>query len=199
VVKESTCHYSIKTQIENKQPVNVEKVMADPALNLEERVHRYTSRTGRQMVGSLGFGHDGDVYSTNIDSAVKFFRDPAVFQCELRCYQRLQEHGVAEILGHAVPELVAWDEELLALEMSMVRRPYLLDFASASLDWAPDFPPEVIEEWSQRKAKEFGKHWPKVQLILAILADRYGVCLTDIHRGNIAFDSDDWGECSSSS
>ena len=85
------------------------------------------------------------------------------------------------------------------LEMSIVTRPYLLDFASAYLDWPPDFSPEVLEEWSRRKAKEFGQHWSKVQLILAILGDQYGVFLTDIHRGNIAFDSDDSEECQTSS
>lgn len=107
--------------------------------------------------------------------------------------------GVHDILGHAVPELIHWDESLLAIEMSIVTRPFLLDFASAYLDWAPDFSPEVLEEWSQRKAKEFGNHWSMVQLLLAYMGEKYGVYLTDIHRGNIAFDSDDSAETASSS
>jgi hypothetical protein len=181
-----------------KQFLVLEEEMSDPALSLEDRVHLYPSHSGKRLVASLGFGHDGDVYSTDVQTAVKFFRDPEVFQRELRCYQRLKECGVDEVLGHAIPQLISWDEELLALEMSIVRRPYLLDFASALLDWPPDFSPEVLEEWSRRKAMEFGTHWPKIQLILAILADRYGVYLTDIHRGNIAFDSNDWESCTTS-
>jgi hypothetical protein len=172
--------------------------MFDPALSLEDRIQRYASHTGNQLVASLGFGHDGQVYATYTHIAVKFFGNRDVFRRELQCYQRLKEYGVDEVLGHAIPRLLGWDEELLALEMSIVSRPYLLDFASASLDWTPDFSPEVMEEWSRRKALEFGVYWPKVQLILAILADRYGVHLTDIHRGNIAFDSIDWEDRSSS-
>ncbi len=173
--------------------------MLDPVKSLEDRISRYTASTGKRLVAPLGCGHDGDVFSTDVKSAVKFFRTPEDFRRELYCYQRLKECAVDEVLGHAVPQLLGWDEDLLALEMSIVRRPYLLDFASAYLDWPPDFSPEVLEEWNDRKAREFGQHWPTVQLILAILGDQYGVFLTDIHRGNIAFDSDDAEECPSSS
>jgi len=179
--------------------IEVEEEMFDPAISLEVRIWKYTASTGKRLVASLGCGHDGDVHSTRTKTAVKFFRTPEDFHRELSVYQRLRECAVDEVLGHALPQLLSWDEELLALEMSIVRKPYLLDFASAYLDWPPDFSPEALEEWSQRKAKEFGRHWPKVQLILAFLGDQYGVYLTDIHRGNIAFDSGDTEEFSSSS
>ena len=173
--------------------------MFDPASSLEDRVRQYSAATGMRLKEQLGFGHDGDVYATFSKTALKFFRTPKDFRRELQVYQRLKECGVDEVLGHAVPQLLSWDEELLVLEMTIVRRPFLLDFASAYLDWPPDFSPEVLKEWSQRKAGEFGQYWPRVQLILAFLGDQYGVFLTDIHRGNIAFDSDEPLETHSSS
>ena len=48
-------------------------------------------------------------------------------------YQVLRDKGIYRIAGHYVPELIDWDEELLAIEMTMVERPFVLDFAGAKI------------------------------------------------------------------
>jgi hypothetical protein len=48
------------------------------------------------------------------------------------------------------------DDELLGFEMTVVERPYLLDFAGAYLDTVPQFPDEVWAEWEADKREKFG-------------------------------------------
>jgi len=56
---------------------------------------------------------------------------------------------------------------------------------------------EVMEEWHERKRKEFGsKNWPKARGILAVLR-RYGIHMTDVHLGNIGFVDTDQSSSSS--
>ena len=40
-----------------------------------------------------------------------------------------------------------FDESLLVIEMSIVRPPFLLDFAAATLDVEPDFPEGTLDDW----------------------------------------------------
>jgi len=165
--------------------------MFNPSLSAEERVRRYALANSMQLTQSLGFGKDGTVYMTANATAIKVFTHEAVFARERNCYERLKELNVHEVFGHNVPQFVNSDENLLVLEMTSVQPPFLLDFGSAYLDWPPDFPPEVLEEWNQRKSEEFGRNWPKVQLLLEFMADTYGIYLTDVHPGNITFEESD--------
>jgi hypothetical protein len=165
--------------------------MFDPSLSIEERVRRYAAANGRQLEQSLGFGKDGVVFSTNANTAIKVFAREDVFARERNCYLRLMEMHVQEVMGHYVPQLLHSDEEYLVLEMTTVRPPFLLDFASAWLDWPPDFSPEILEEWHQRKSEEFGRHWPRVLVLLKFLEENYGIFLTDVHPGNITFEEND--------
>ena len=139
----------------------------------------------------LGYGKDGSVFATSVPTAVKVFFRRDVYARELACYQRLAEHEVEEIRGHAVPRLLGWDDELFVVEMEIVSRPYLLDFADAHLDSAPDFPEEVLEQWHADKAEEFGERWDDVQRVLAILRGHYGIHLLDVNPGNITFADED--------
>src|SRR5207253_4760660 len=67
-----------------------------------------------------------------------------------------------------------------ALPISIVKPPYLLDFAGAYLDRSPDFPPEVMDQWHEDKAEQFGDRWPDVLAVLELLKTRYGIHLLDI-------------------
>ena len=162
--------------------------MFNPSLSPDERIRRYSVAQGTHLLQSLGFGKDGTVHLTVQRTAIKVFSHEAVFARERNCYLRLKEFNIHEVLGHNVPQLVNSDEDLLILEMTSVQPPFLLDFASAYLDWPPDFPPEVLEDWRQQKAEEFGPNWPKVLVLLEFLADTYGIYLTDVHPGNITFE-----------
>lgn len=83
------------------------------------------------------------------------------------------------------------DDARLIIEMTLVKPPFLLDFASAILDRAPDFSDEAMELWNEEKAEMFGARWNEVRHLLRVLKDVHGIHLTDVRIGNIAFaDSD---------
>jgi hypothetical protein len=130
---------------------------------------------------------DGTVYATSGATAVKAFIREDAFSREAACYQRLRERNVEEILGFSVPWLINADTSRWILEMTIVDRPFLLDFASAHLDYPPDFPAEVIDQWEHEKHDLFGANWSRVQILLQILQDKYDIYLLDVHPANIAF------------
>ena len=105
----------------------------------------------------------------------------------LRCRrQRLREAQTTRILGFNVPQLLRIDEEFRAIEMTIVRPPFLFDFADALLDEAPDFTEDVLRQWEEDKAEIFGERWPEVTRILAAL-QAFDVYLLDVNPGNISF------------
>jgi hypothetical protein len=162
--------------------------MLDPSRELHQRAHAYANARNIQLEHVLGAGKDGIVFSTSVRTAVKAFGRDYLFRRELACYQRFQEMEIREVLGHSVPQLRDSDSDYLIVEMSIVQPPYLLDFASTHLDIPPpDFSQEVMDEWKTAKQEEFGSNWGKVQLILKVLEDQFGIYLLDVHPGNIAF------------
>ena len=76
-----------------------------------------------------------------------------------------------------MPQLISFDDELLVIEMTVVEPPFIPDFAGAYIGKAPDFPPEVIEQWRMEKREEFGDRWPEVESALDWLRSRLGVQL----------------------
>ena len=117
---------------------------------------------------------------------MKFHREEHPFERECRAYQHLCEQQTTRILGFNVPQLLGIDEEFRAIEMTIVRSPFLLDFADALLDEAPDFSEDVLRQWEEDKAEVFGERWPEVTRILAAL-QAFGVYLLDINPRNISF------------
>ncbi len=81
--------------------------------------------------------------------------------------------------------LLAGDDELFIIEMTVVSRPFVLDFAGAYLDGAPDFSPEVLADWQVEKLEQFGSRWPEVQAILAFLQG-HGIVMWDVNPGNVS-------------
>ena len=129
--------------------------------------------------------------STDQATAVKFFEQLGPYERERDTYLLFLRLNVREILGHAVPTLIDFDDELRALEMTMVEPPYLLDFASAyPAHAAPEFEQEIMEEWLQSKREEFGPRWPQVERVLDTLRGEYGLVLLDINAANITFVDD---------
>jgi len=122
----------------------------------------------------LGFGVHGTVTAAQDKTkpgffAIKFHREERPFERECRVYQRLREEQTTRILGFNVPQLLRIDEEFRAIEMTIVRPPFLLDFADARLDEASDFSEDVLRQWGEEKAEIFGERWPEVTRILAAL------------------------------
>ena len=119
-------------------------------------------------------------------TAIKVHRFREPYLRELAVYQRLQGVGMTKILGLNVPQLLGHNDEMRIIEMSIVTRPFVLDFAGAYLDVPPQFPDETWAEWEAEKLDQFGLRWGKVQEILAAL-EEMGIHMVDISPSNIAF------------
>ncbi len=152
------------------------------------RAEVYAARLGLALEDQLGFGKDGIVWTTSRATALKVHEYGHTYQRERAAYERLRDCAVRQVRGHTVPRVIAFDDELLAIEMSVVQPPFLLDFSSVHLDESPEFPEDVLDHWRQEKQEQFEDRWPAVELVLAELRDRCGIYLLDIHPGDITFD-----------
>ncbi len=151
----------------------------------------YASQHQLHLAERLGFGIHGIVFvaESNTEAgktALKVHRAAEPFLRECAVYERLQEAGVSEILGFNVPQLIRFDDKLLIVEMTIVTRPFVLDFAGAYLDTAPDFPDEIWADWESEKREQFDARWPKVQAVLGAL-EELGIHMVDVSPRNIAF------------
>jgi len=79
-----------------------------------------------------------------------------------------------------------FDDELRVIEMTIVARPFVLDFAGAYLDVRPEFPEDVWIAWEAEKREQFEQRWRVVQAILEGF-EEFGIYLLDVTPGNIAF------------
>jgi hypothetical protein len=87
-----------------------------------------------------------------------------------------------------VPELVLADEGLLAMELSIVQRPFVLDFAGALRpEEVPDFEADTVEEHYERLRELFGDRWTDALHLAEMFRVATGFTLLDVHPGNIAF------------
>jgi len=164
--------------------------------DIERRASSYAERHQIAITAALGYGKDGTVYSAmgrdSGPSAIKSFGRREPFERERAVYERLASHGIGgeqTVLGHSVPMLRGSDDSLLVLEMTLVERPFVLDFASATLDEPPAFPEEVWVERLAHYREIFGDHWPTVRQIVAAFGS-VGVHLLDLSLNNIGFPVD---------
>jgi len=70
--------------------------------------------------------------------------------------------------------------------MTIVTRPFLLDFAGAYLDAPPESSEEIWKEWESEKREQFEKRWPIVQGALTALED-LDIYMVDVSPTNISF------------
>jgi len=117
--------------------------------------------------------------------AVKLHDSEVGYARERDVYLRLKTLGIETIRGCNVPELLRYDDESRAIEMSIVTRPFVLDFAGAYLDQGPDFSEEVLAEWQAEKYEQFGTHWPEAQAILREL-ESLGIFMIDVSPNNVS-------------
>jgi hypothetical protein len=85
-----------------------------------------------------------------------------------------------------IPELLKYSDQLLIVEMTIVSRPFILDFAGAYLDKKPSYDAEQWEEWEREKIEQFEDRWPEVRQAMAYFR-RHGIYLNDIKPGNVEF------------
>ena len=60
---------------------------------------------------------------------------------------------MTSIHGFAVPRLIDFDNELLAIEMDVIQPPRILDFGKVTLDRAPDFSEQTMADWREQQAE----------------------------------------------
>ena len=159
--------------------------------DLLRRAYEFAHRNGLTLGDQLGAGVQGIVWSAKSQSeegrlAVKVHKQEPDYCRERDAYLRLREHKTTSIRGCNVPELVDYDDELWIIQMTVVARPFVLDFGGAFLDRAPEFSEEILAEWRAEKLEQFGTRWPDVQAILSTLQS-YGVFLIDVNPGNVSF------------
>ena len=101
-------------------------------------------------------------------------------------FRSLAQIDVSEVLGFYVPQLVRFDDDLQIIEMTVVTRPFVLDFAGAFLGARPEFSEEIWSEWEAGKREQFGANWQMVQAVMNAF-EHMDVYLVDISPSNIAF------------
>src|SRR5579859_5940070 len=158
---------------------------------LIQNARTYATEHQLCLAERLGFGIHGIIFVAENNTkpgktAIKAHRYGEPFQREVTVYERLQAAGVNEILGFNVPQLIRVDKKLFIIEMTVVTRPFVLDFAGAYLDAPPDFPEETWAEWEAEKRKQFDHRWPKVQAVLGEL-EMLDIHMVDVSPSNIAF------------
>ena len=156
-----------------------------------QNARTYAARHQLCLAERLGFGIHGIVLVAENNTkggktAVKVHRAAEPFQRECAAYERLRDAGVSKILGFNVPQLIRIDDKLLVVEMTVVVRPFVLDFAGAHLGVLPEFPEETWAEWEAEKREQFDICWPRVQAVLGEL-ETLEIHMLDVSPSNVAF------------
>jgi hypothetical protein len=155
------------------------------------RATTYANRRGLVIGEELGSGVHGTVLraknqTNEIQVALKVFMQEAWYVRERDVYERLRARNVTQIRKCTVPEMLGHDPELYVIEMTIVTRPFVLDFAGAYLDRPPEFSEEVLADWHAEKLEQFGARWREAQAVLREL-ETYGIFMIDVNPGNIGF------------
>jgi hypothetical protein len=124
--------------------------------DLVNAVLAYTSRYAAEVRELLGSGIHGIVYVVESKTdpgrrALKLHRDSDAYLREKVAYERLREKRIDLILGFQVPVPLRFDDEFMAIEMTIVMPPFVLDFASATLDAPIEFSEEIWGRLGDRK------------------------------------------------
>jgi hypothetical protein len=160
--------------------------------DLNRRIEEYAKRRGLVLGESLGAGVHGNVFSaenqiTRGRIALKGHERERDYRQERDVYLRLRDCGVTTIRGCEVPILLDFDDALWVIEITVVNRPFVLDFVGVELDHdPPDFSDEVMADWEAEGVERFGSDWLEVKAILGSL-QAYGIFTMDVNPGNISF------------
>ena len=151
----------------------------------------YCRERGLTLGRRLGFGVHGTVFMAENQTkdgvwAVKAFDQEHCYLRERDVYLRLRQLGIRQIHCSTIPTMTGYDDGRWVIEMTVVSRPFVLDFAGAYLDREPEFSDETLAEWRVEKQEQFGSRWNDVQGILAELAD-LGIFVVDVNPNNIAW------------
>jgi hypothetical protein len=159
--------------------------------DLIQNAQAYASAHQLHLAERLGFGIHGIIFVAGNNfkvgkTAIKAHRSVEPYGRERDVYERLKHAGISRILGFNVPQLIRFDDTLRVIEMSIVVRPFVLDFAGAFLDIPPEFSEETWAEWEAEKREQFEHRWPAVQEVLGAL-EELDIHMVDVTPSNVAF------------
>ncbi len=159
--------------------------------NLIPNAKLYASQHQLEIGEPLGSGKDGIVLVGKRNTqpasvALKVHRFAEFYMREKQAYERLRDAEVRTVLEFNVPQVIGCDDELRVIEMTIVGRPFVLDFAAAYLDRRPEFADDVWADREAEKREQFEGRWPKVQEIRSAFQE-HGIYLLDVSPANIAF------------
>ena len=104
----------------------------------KERIDQYLSLIVPtvKLKKFLGHGTDGEVWSTELDTAIKAFERESGYCNERDSYLRLADFGVLRKIGNFwIPRMVGYNDELMIVEMELMQTPpYVIDFAKVKID-----------------------------------------------------------------
>ena len=164
----------------------------EPAVDITiKNARAYAARNGLLIGERLGFGVHGSVHVVEhkvkaTRSAIKAHRAEEFYQRERAAYDTLSQLGISELLGFHIPQFIRADDQLQVIEMTIVTRPFVLDFAGAYMGAPPEFSAEIWAEWEAEKCEQFGSRWKTVQAVIGALED-LDIHLVDVSPSNIAF------------
>ena len=158
---------------------------------IERRVEEYQIANHATVESCLGIGTQGSVFvfhepSQNTRFAIKFHERDQAYVRERDVYLRLRDLNIDSVCGHMVPQLLSYEDDFLAIGMTIVSPPFCLDFGGAYLDYPPDYSAEVWADWRAMKSDAFEDNWPKMESILAEFR-RHKIYIADVNPGNIRF------------
>ena len=110
----------------------------------------YAARHRLRLAERLGFGIHGIIHvaedkSRGGKSAVKAHREREPYPRERAAYERLQQARVTQILGFNAPQLICADDEVRVIVMTIVARPFVLDFCRRISRPAAGFPARDLD------------------------------------------------------
>jgi hypothetical protein len=151
------------------------------------RLQEYAARNHLEAAPLSPGGEDGVIWQTGTDrnTVLKAFYHQDNYRNELVCYRRLAELGIDEIKGYQIPSVVAYDDDLLVIEMDLVQPPFILDFGKAKVDFKPDFSEETLREDDEKLRALWGDYYREVRSIIATLSGICGIYYPDPWPGNI--------------
>ncbi|MBV9673381.1 MAG: hypothetical protein JO076_11240 [Verrucomicrobia bacterium] len=151
----------------------------------------YASQNALQVIERIGSGIHGIVFFVTGKpelgmAAIKAHFSDEPYRRERDIYRRLQQLKVTEVRSFEVPLLLDVDDKLRVLKLTIVAPPFVLDFAGAYLDSAPQMSEEIWAEWEQRNEERFGADWPFARILLKDL-NAMGIYMLDPSPSNICF------------
>lgn len=157
------------------------------------RAYEYALRQRKKLTESrLGSGQDGIVLQTESRTAIKALNHLDQCERERNAYWRLQNREIQSVAGFNVPKLIHWSDSLMVIEMSVVKPPFVVDFAGAWLDGPSPSVSEKPLEWQEHVKELFdtAERWERVREVISGFR-RIGIYLSDVKPGNIMFGDED--------